>query len=164
MDDGSYDKSFYYTIEGGKIKACLGEDKIYELTTSVSQDGDLTLITTEKNYVDSQDVQFLKSSIDKTFEHYEMKGNRTIERGDVTVFCSKPIEFAKDSKFSDSDLKIYFKVNYKNDSFLKKVYVRFNETMFKSDKEFSTAVVTPTSTAATCFYDGVNVELIYSVK
>lgn len=164
MDDGYYDKSFYYKIEGNSIVAYLGENKTYVLQTKVTNDGELTLETTENNYVDNQNVSFLKSSVDRTFEHYEMKGNRTLERGDIEVYCSSPIVFNKNSKFSDSNLIIYLKVNYKNDSFLKNVYVRFNESMFKSDKEFTTVVATPSGTSATCFYDGVNFELIYSVK
>jgi hypothetical protein len=92
-----------------------------------------------------------------------MKGNRTLERGDIEVYCSSPIEFNKNSKFSDSNLNIYLKVNYKNDSFLKNVYVRFNLSMF-SGLGISTAVVTPSGTSADFTYDGVNVELIYSVR
>ena len=136
----------------------------WKLQTKVSNDGNLTLVSTEKNYVDGPNASFLKSSVDRTFEHYEMKGNRTLERGDIEVYCSSPIEFDKDSSFVDSDLNIYLKVNYKNDNFLKNVYVRFNEEMFKSDKEFSTAVVTPSVTSAICFYDGVGFEMIYSIK
>ena len=52
---------------------------------------------------------------------------------------------------------------YKNDSFLKNVYVRFNESMF-TGLGISTVVVTPSGTSADCTYDGVRVELIYSVK
>lgn len=161
MDDGEFNKSFYYKIEGNSIKAYLGENRTYVLQTNVTNDGELTLISTEKNYVENQDVSFLKSSVDRTFEHYEMKGNRTLEKGDIEVYCSSPIVFDKNSKFSDSDLKIYLNVTYKNDSFLKNVYVRFTESMLQS---FSTEVVTPSGTSATCVYNGVYFELIYSVK
>lgn len=163
-EDGYYNKSYYYTITGDTIKVNLGEDRLYNLKAKVTDDGDITLVSTENNYVENQDVGFLKSSVDRTFKHYEMKGNRTIERGDIQVYCSSPIEFKKDTKFSDSKLNIYLKVNYKNDNFLKNVYVKFNEEMFISDKEFTTVVVTPTATSARCFYDGVYFELIYSVK
>ena len=164
MDDGYYDKSFYYTIQADTIIANLGKDRIYNLKTKVTQDGELTLITTQNNYVGNQETNFLKSSVDRTFEHYEMKGNRTIDRGDIQVHCDSQIVFNKNSTFSDSKLNIYLKVNYKNDNFLKNVYVNFNENMFISDKEFSTVVVTPTETSARCFYDGVYFELFYKVK
>lgn len=164
MEDGYYNKSYYYTIEKDTIKVFLGEDRVYNLKAQVTNDGDLTLVSTENNYVENQDVNFLKSSVNRTFKHYEMKGNRIIEKSDIQVYCGTPITFKKDTKFSDSEFDIYLKVNYKNDTFLKNVYVRFNEGMFISDKEFTTAVVTPTVTSARCFYDGVYFELNYSVK
>lgn len=164
MDDGYYNKSFYYSIEGDTIKANLGKDKVYNLKTKVTQDGELTLVTTQNNYVGNQETNFLKSSVDRTFEHYEMKGNRTIDRGDIQVHSDSQIVFSKNSTFADSKLNIYLKVNYKNDNFLQNVYVRFNEDMFISDKEFSTVVATPTEISARCFYDGVYFELFYKVK
>lgn len=163
MDDGTYDKSFNYTINGGEIIAQLGKDKTYSLRTKVSNDGELSLVVSDNKYVTQGDVSFLKTRTDKEFQHYEMKGNRTIVRGDVSAYCSSTISFPKNSSFSDSNLKIYAKVTYKNDNFLKTVYVRFTEAMFISDKEFSTKVTTPSSTAARCYYDGVYFELIYKV-
>ena len=170
MDDGYFDKSFYYTIEGNSIVANLGENKQYILKTHVTNDGELTLVTTENNYVDNQNVSFLKSSVDRTFEHYEMKGNRTISSGDIEVYSGSqkvdydsPIVLNKNSTFDATSFDLYLKVNYKNDSFLKNVYVRFNPSMF-SGLGISTAVVTPSGTSADFTYDGVNVELIYSVR
>lgn len=162
MDDGYYDKSFYYKVEGDEIKAHLGEDKLYSLKAKVTNNGELTLVTTENVIVNSGDVSFVKSISERTFEHYEMKGNRTLDRGDIEVTPSI-VSFNKDSKFSDSDVDIFLNVTYKNDSFLKNVKVKFNEEMFISDKEFTTSVKTPTSTSARCFYDGVYFELIYKV-
>ena len=163
MDDSYYDKSFYYKIEGNTINAHLGDEKVYSLKAKVSSNGEMTLQSTENSYVSNEDVTFIKTITERNFDHYEMKGNRTIERGDIEVYCSSTISFSQGSKFNDSNLNIYLKVNYKNDNFLKNVYVRFNETMFISDKEFSTSVKTITSTSARCFYDGVYFELIYKV-
>ena len=172
MDDGDekLNKAFYYTIEGSSIKAYLGENRTYELQAKVTNDGELTLVTTENNYVDNQNVSFLKSSVDRTFEHYEMKGNRTLGTEDIEVYYNSkkvdidsPVVFNKNSTFADSNLDIYLKVNYKNDSFLKNVYVRFTESMF-TGLGISTVVVTPSSTSAPCVYNGVNFDLIYKVK
>ena len=169
MDDGEFDKSFYYTIEGSSIKAYLGENRTYELQAKVTNDGELTLVTTENNYVDNQNVSFLKSSVDRTFEHYEMKGNRTLGTNDIKVYCNSkivdkdsPITVSKNSTFAENNLDLYLKVTFNNDSFLKNVYVRFTESMIKST--FSTAVVTPSSTSVSCVYNGVNFDLIYKVK
>lgn len=162
MDDGYYNKSFYYIIEGNEIKVHLGEDKLYSLKAKVSNDGELTLVSTENTLVTSGDVSFIKNITERTFDHYEMKGNRTLERGDIETYPST-VSFTKGSKFSDNNTNIYLKVTYKNDNFLKNVNVNFCESMFISDKEFSTSVKTPTSTSARCFYDGVYFELIYKV-
>jgi len=162
MDDGYYNKSFYYIIEGNEIKVHLGEDKLYSLKAKVSNDGELTLVSTENTLVTSGDVSFIKNITERTFDHYEMKGNRTLERGDIEIYPST-VSFTKGSKFSDNNTSIYLKVTYKNDNFLKNVNVNFCESMFISDKEFSTSVKTPTSTSARCFYDGVYFELIYKV-
>ncbi len=162
MDDGSYDKSFYYKIEGNEIKAHLGDDKIYSLKSKVTNNGELTLVCTENTEVSSGDVSFVKTITERTFDHYEMKGNRTLERGDIEV---QPGTFnvSQNSKFENVSTNIYLKVTYKNDNFLKNVNVRFCEAMFVSDKEFDTSIKTPSSTSARCFYDGVYVELIYKV-
>ena len=164
MDDGYYDKTFYYKIEGDSINVHLGENKIYSLKSKVTNDGKIKLVSTENIVVSNGNVSFTKEIIDRTFEYYEMKGNRTIERGDIEIISNKnPITVLKNSKFSDNNLDIYLKVNYKNDNFLKSVYVRFNESMFVSDKEFETSVSTISTTSARCFYDGIYFELIYKV-
>lgn len=163
MDDGTFDKSFNYSIVGDTIKTCLGQNKVYELRANVTKDGELTLVTTENNYVENQNVNFLKSSVDRTFEHYEMKGNRTLEKNDISVYCSSPIVFEKDSTFADSDLEIFLDVTYKNDSFLKNVRVRFNESMFLPGEGIKTVVATPSVTSAFYSYDGFTLELEYKV-
>ena len=156
--------------KGSCIKAYLGENRTYDLQAKVTNDGELTLVTTENNYVDSQNVNFLKSSVDRTFEHYEMKGNRTFGTGDIEVYCGSqkidkdsPVVLSKNSTFAENNLDLYLKVNYKNDSFLKNVYVRFNESMFNG-YGVSTVVLIPSGIAADCTYDSVYFELIYSVR
>ena len=161
VDNGYYNKNFYYKITGNTINVHLGEDKVYNLVACVSNDGDLYLNSVQKTYTDLNN-EFLKTKVNRDFKHYEMKGNRTITKNDITVTCDKALKFAKNSKFSDSDLDIYLKINYKNDNFLKNVYVRFTESMF-IENEFSTLVVTPSTTRAACYYNGVRFNLEYSV-
>lgn len=164
MDDGEFDKSYYYQIVGNAINVHLGDRGVYKMYAIFSKDGELSLTTVEREFV-TETSEFLRTRSERSFSHYEMKGNRTISEGSITVVekNGRQIEFKKNSKFSDSDLNIYLKVNFANDSFLKTVYVRFNESMFVSDKEFSTVVVTPSSLSATCFYGGVRFELEYKV-
>ena len=161
-DNGYYDKSFYYKITGNSINVHLGENNVYSLQAHVSNDGKLSLTTVKKEYVNGIS-DFLQKKITRNFDYYEMKGNRTITASDVSVYCSNPpIRFAKNSKFSDSNLKIYLKVTYSNDNFMKNVYVRFHENMF-GENEFSTAVVTPSTTRARCYYNGIRFNFEYSV-
>ena len=165
MDDGYYNKKFYYNITGDTVNAYLGDDKVYQLKTKVTKDGALTLVSTEEKYVTSvNDSIFVKESIDREFNHYEMKGNRTLEKDDIKIYCDSEIVFAKDSAFKDSSLNLFLDVTYKNDDFLKNVYVRINESMFTVDKGFTSAEITPTTTFAIGFYDGVYFEMFYSIK
>lgn len=160
MDDGYFNKAFYYQIVGDKINAHLGDDTIYSLVATFTTDGDLTLTTVEKNYYNS--TEFLKSTVDRTFVHYEMKGNRTINENNITV-TPDSISFKKGSTYSSSGVKIYVKVNFVNDNFLKTVYVRFNESMLLSEKEIITSSLTTVSLTARCFYNGVRFDFDYSV-
>ncbi len=164
MDDGFYDKSFNYIIDGDTIKTQLGNNRTYEFKALVTNDGEMTLQSTQNNYAtNNEDVEFLKSRIDRTFEHYEMKGNRTIGTNDIKVICNQTISFKKNSEFKDSNLDIYVKVNYKNDNFLKNVYVRFNEAMFATSGELETRWVTDYA-YADCYYNGARFDLEYSIK
>ena len=70
MDDGYYNKSFYYKIEGNEIKAHLGEDKLYSLKAKVSNDGEMTLVSTENTLVTSGDVSFIKNITERTFDQF----------------------------------------------------------------------------------------------
>lgn len=159
-DNGYYNSAFYYKITGKTINVHLGENKVYNLVACVSSDGKLSLTSVQKLYIDSS--EFLKSKVTRNFLHYEMKGNRTITKDDISVYCENEIKFAKNSKFEDSNLNIYLRVSYKNDNFLKTVYVRFTKDMF-DENAFSTAVVTPSSTRAECYYNGVRFYLEYKV-
>ena len=160
-DNGYYNSKFYYKITGNTINVHLGENKVYNLVACVSVDGKLSLTSIQRSYVDGSN-DFLKTKVTRNFLHYEMKGNRTITKDDISVYCASDIKFAKNSKFSDSNLNIYLKVVYKNDNFLKTVYVRFTEDMF-TDNAFSTAVPTPSTTRAECYYNGVKFYLEYKV-
>lgn len=161
-DNGYYDKSFYYKITGDTINVHLGEDVVYNLIAKVSADGKLSLTSVQKEHV-NEVSEFLKKKTTRDFEYYEMKGNRTISASNISVYCSNPpIRFAKNSSFKDSSLKLYLKLTYSNDSFLKTVYVRFTESMF-GENEFSTAVVTPSTTRARCYYNGIRFYFEYSV-
>ena len=140
-DNGYYDKSFYYKITGNTINVHLGENLVYGLQAKVSSDGKLSLTTVQKEYVNGVS-DFLQKKTTRDFDYYEMKGNRTITASDVSVYCSNPpIRFAHNSKFSDSNLKIYLKVTYSNDNFLKNVYVNFNENMFGENETFCKSLV-----------------------
>lgn len=161
-DNGYYDSEFYYKISGDTIIAHLGDDKVYNLVAQVSDDGKLSLASVQRTYVEGSN-EFLKTRVSREFIHYEMKGNRTITTDDVSVCCEENIEFAKNSKFEESVLNIYLKVNYTNDNFLKTVYVRFTEEMF-ADNEFTTLVPTPSTIKAKCYYNGVKFYLEYAVS
>lgn len=161
-DNGYYNKAFYYKITGDTINVHLGENLVYNLIAKLSVDGKLSLTSIQKEYV-NEVSEFLERKTTRDFEYYEMKGNRTITANDISVYCSNPpIRFAKNSKFSDSSVKIYLKVIYSNDNFLKTVYVRFTEEMF-GENEFSTAVQTPSTTRAKCYYNGIRFYLEYAV-
>ena len=160
-DNGYYNSEFYYNISGDTLNVHLGKNKVYNFVTAFSNDGEMSLTCVENEYV-SEHSEFLKKKTIRHFKHYEMKGNRTLTKDDVSVYCKDEIVFAKNSKFEDSKLDIYVKVTYKNDGFLKTVYVRFNETMFAGNG-LSTSVVTPSTTRVECFYNGVKFNLEYKV-
>ena len=160
-DNGYYNSEFYYNITGDTINVHLGKDKVYNFVSTFSKDGELSLTCVENTYVtDSKD--FLSKKITRNFKHYEMKGNRTFTKDDMSIYCKNEIKFAKNSKFEDSDLEIFLKVNYKNDAFLKTVYVRFTEAMF-DENDFTTSYVTPSTTRAECYYNGIRFYLEYKV-
>lgn len=159
MDDGNFDSNFYYIVVGDTIKVQLGADRVYEFTARVSNDGELSLGTVLKEYAPNS-TEFLKNKTEKTFKHYEMKGNRTMS--EEIVVCPDNITFEKNSKFSDNNQNIYIKVKFENDNFLKNVNVNFKETMMKS--EFSTNfATTPADASVTCFYGGASFKLKYKV-
>lgn len=164
MDDGKFDKTFYYQISGSAINVHLGDSLVYKMYATFSNDGELSLETVDREYLD-ENSEFLVKRTERVLSHYEMKGNRTIKEGTITVEerYNRPIEFKHGTKFSDSDLDLYLKVTFENDNFLKTVYVKFHESMFISDKEFTTVLQTPTTTSADCFYNGVHFELEYKV-
>lgn len=162
LDDGYFDKTFKYTINANSINVNLGKNKTYSLVATFSKDGELSLTSVEKEYT-NENKDFLSKKVERKFSHYEMKGNRTITSEDIEVTCSEELKFKKDSEFSDSNLKIYLKVKFENDNFLKNVYVRFNESMFVSDREFTTKVVTYSTLTVRCFYNGVLFFFTYSV-
>lgn len=165
MDDGYYNKSFNYSIGGNNVYVNLGDEK-RTFTTSFSNDGELSLVSVDKVYVDetSSDPEFLQSKTTRVFKHYEMKNDRTFGTEDISVTPSD-IRFKRNSEFSDSTQKIYIKVNYTNDTFLSTVYVRFNETMFydKFDTKFDTSL-SETQTYKRCKYNGVFFTLYYTVE
>ena len=160
-DNGYYNNKFYYEFSGNAINVHLGENTVYSLVAYVSSDGKLSLNSIQKEYVNSSS-EFLKSKVEREFIHYEMKGNRTITKDDISIYCKDEIKFSKGSKFEESPLDIYLVVNYKNDNFLKTVYVRFTEEMF-GENEFSTIITTPSTTRAQCYYNGVRFYLEYKV-
>ncbi len=160
-DNGYYNKEFYYNITGNTLNVHLGKSKVYNFVAEFSNDGEMSLACIENEYV-TEHSEFLKKRTMRNFKHYEMKGNRTITKEDIAVFCEDEIIFEKNSKFEDSDLEIYVKVVYKNDSFLKTVFVRFTEEMF-DENDFSTAYVTPSTTRAECYYNGIRFYLEYKV-
>lgn len=157
--NGNNNSDYYYKIIGNTINVHLGEERVLNLSASYSKYGTLTLNCIEKQYADSLN-DFAKTKTTMSFKYYEMKGNRTFNK--VTVYCPETIRFAKNSKFSDSSLDIYLVVNYVNDSFMKTVYVKFNETMFNTANEFDTSIVT-TNKKAKCHFNGVQFELSYRV-
>lgn len=161
LDDGYFDRTFYYKITGNTIETHLGDNKTFNISVKFSETGDASLYC--KNYDNYGSTEFIKSTTERTFNHYEMKGNRTFTKDDVSITSSGAIQFHKGDSFSDRNFYIYVKVVYNNDNFLKTVYVRFNESMFKTDKEFDTSVITPSETRAACIYDGVGFYLNYKV-
>lgn len=162
LDDGYFDKSFNYKISGNSINVNLGENVTYSLIATFSKDGELSLTSVEKEYKNDNE-DFLSKKTERKFNHYEMKGNRTITKENIEVKCSEELKFKQNSEFKDSNLKIYLKVTFENDNFLKTVYVRFNESMFISDKEFTTKIVTFSTLTVRCFYNGVGFDFTYSV-
>ena len=161
VDNGYYSNEFYYKISGNTLNVHLGKDKVYNLVTAFSNDGEMSLACVENEYVNDHSEFLYKRTI-RNFKHYEMKGNRTITRDDISIYCKDEIVFAKNSKFEDSDLEIFLKVTYKNDAFLRTVYVRFVEGMF-DENDFTTAYVTPSTTRAECYYSGIRFYLEYKV-
>ena len=160
-DIGYYNDKFYYNISGDTLNVHLGKDRVYNFEVAFSNDGELSLACVDKSYV-TENSEFLSKKTTRNFKHYEMKGNRTITKDDVSVYCKDEIVFAKNSKFEDSELEIFVKVTYKNDGFLKTVYVRFTESMF-GENDFTTAYVTPSTTRAKCYYNGIRFYLEYKV-
>lgn len=163
MDDGYFDKTFYYSIVGNCINVQLGENNSYELKVKFSNDGDVSLESEKYDYLNSEE-KFVKSITERSFKHYEMKGNRTFSSNDISVWTGgTELKFKKNSSFDTKNVDVFVRINYSNDNFLKTVYVRFNESMFKTDAEFDTSVETLTTTRAVCIYDGVFFDLRYSV-
>ena len=157
LDDGHTNNEFYYEVSGDKH---LGKYKTYTLQAQMSNDGALSLVSTENNYVSGS--SFLKSRIERHFEHYEMKGIRSFGENNISVYSPNgEIKFKKGSKFEFSGQVIYLKVNYVNDNFLKTVYVRFNLSMLSS-KGFDTSFV-QVSSYEYGFYKGVRFMIKYSV-
>ena len=165
LDDGQFDKKFFYEIVGNNIKVHLGDDKTYVLSASVSNDGVLSLHSVEDKYVSGyeNDSSFLKSRTQRVFQHYEMKGNRTFNENNITVYSpSGAIKFKQNSTYESNGQKIYVIVTFNNDNFLKKVYVRFNTSMVSNNAGIDTSFK-QSKTYDYCFYHGVCFRLEYSV-
>lgn len=160
--NGNNNSDYYYKITGNLINVHLGEQRVLNLSANYSKYGNLSLNCVEKEYAENS-TDFIKSKTAMNFTYYEMKGNRTFTASDVSIYSNYDIEFDKGSKFSDSTYDIYLKVNYKNDYFLKTVYVKFNETMFNTENEFNTSSVTENDRVAKCHFNGVQFEFAYKV-
>lgn len=158
--NGYNNKDYYYKISGDTINVHLGEQRVLNMVANHPKQGSFTLDCVENKYAEGSN-DFIKSKTSMSFSYYNMKGNRTFNT--VSVYCPETISFAKNSKFSDSSLDIYLVVNYVNDSFMKTVYVKFNETMFNTENEFNTSTVTSTKRKAKCHFNGVQFELAYTV-
>lgn len=160
MDDGSFDKTFNFKFMGNTIKLQLGSDITYDLTVDFSDENVKLSCFCYENYNESKSI---KTVTEKCFKHYEMKNNRAFENNITISSDAEEIKYKIGEAFSDRDYDIYLVINCVNDNFLKKVYVRFNEAMFKTSGEFDTSVITPSETRAACYYEDTYFYLSYSV-
>lgn len=165
MDDGHCDNTFNYTIVGNKIIANLGAEKKYEITASFSSEGVLSLNNVECEYFDENHTDFLKSKTERTFAFYEMKTERVVDTVSVSGHSSlSPVQFEVSDTYESSGKKLVLKVDYKNDNFLKTVYVRFHTSMLIEKQGFNTNSVVISAIAARAFYKSVGFNIYYVVN
>jgi hypothetical protein len=164
MDDGHCDNRFNYSILGNKIIVNLGTEKKYEITASFSSEGVLSLNNVECEYFDENHTDFLKSKIERTFAFYEMKTERVVNSVSVNGYGSNnPVQFEVSDTYESSGHKLVLKVDYKNDNFLKTVYVRFHTSMLIEKQGFNTNGVIHSAIAARAFYKSIGFNIYYTV-
>ena len=165
VDDGHCDATFNYSILGNKIIVNLGAEKKYEITASFSSEGVLSLNNVECEYFDDNHTDFLKSKTERTFAFYEMKTERVIDTVSVNGYDKyNPVQFEVSDTYETSGNKLFLKVTYKNDNFLKTVYVRFNTSMLAEKQGFNTAMVTTSALPARAFYKSIGFTILYKVN
>ena len=142
VNDGHNDTNYNYTVVGNTLKVSLGSEKQYDIKANFSELGELTLLSDECEYFDDNYKDFLKSKVSRTFAYYEMKKERAIDNVSVSNYSDvNPVIFEINETYETSDNQINLKVTYKNDNFLKTVYVRFNTTMLNNKQGFNTSSI-----------------------
>lgn len=170
MNDGSYNKSYNYTIVGDTMKVTLGEE-IYNIKAEYLETGKMQLVYNGTDGV--EDTNLVTKQETKVFEHNEaMKTNQTIISAEVyygkLLSGKEYVDFIKDESFESRNAEVYLKVTYKqyNDGHqFRDIYVKINEKMIVSNFDTSEVRTEKEATWANITYDGIkDIHMFYIVN
>ncbi len=172
MNDGLYDSTYNYTIKGDTIKVNLGKNKSIELKPHYEKNQALYLVSSEVENLETN-TNVPARYIDSTYGYYAgMKSDRKISQDEKLTYIdysksgttNNYITFKVGEKFNTRNEKVYLKLTYTNDEFLKTVYIEICDEMnVKIDTTHSFPGATSNSTT-TYFYYGKGNEGSFRVR